>query len=370
LPWRISTLRSWPWFARLSPERGKMALSDVIGHRRQLSLLRKILAGGGAGTAYLFAGPRGVGKMTAALEFARALLCSRGGEDACGRCESCRLTGGGAHPDLLTVTPEEKKKYIRIEQVRDAQGFLSLKAAAGKRKVVIFDPAERLTLSAVNAMLKTLEEPPPGGQIILVSSNVGALPPTVISRCRKVNFGFLGDEEVAEVLEKKGWIPEKAAAAASLAEGSPGSVLLLGDDAWKRAGKDLEGFVKAMREGDRNSLLGRIEGFSSNRAEGELLVSLLLGQVRRELRKKFYRGGGAAAGSRALEGMSGEQLHRLASRLMETSRLLAGNVNVKLALGDVFGRWDDESPPAAASRGGAAPSGDVGAMREQRNGPP
>jgi DNA polymerase-3 subunit delta' len=346
-----------------------MALRDVIGHRRQLSLLRKILAGGGAGTAYLFAGPRGVGKMTAALEFARALLCSRGGEDACGRCESCRFAGGGAHPDLLTVTPEEKKKNIRIEQVRDAQGFLHLKAAAGRRKVVVFDPAERLTLSAVNAMLKTLEEPPPGGLIILVSSNVGALPPTVISRCRKVNFGFLRDEEVAEVLEKKGWNSEEAAAAANLAEGSPGSVLLLGDDAWKRAGRDLEGFVKAMRGGSRDSLLGRIEGFSSNRAEGELLVSLLLGQVRRELRKKFHRGGApAAAGSPALEGMSGEELHRLASGLMETSRLLAGNVNVKLALGDVFGRWDGETLPAVPSCGGAAPRGDDGAMREQRNG--
>ena len=67
------------------------------------------------------------------------------------------------------------------------------------------------------------------------------MPPTVISRCRKVNFGFLGDGEVAEVLVRKGWEPREAAAAAGLAEGSPGSVLSLGDDAWKRADKALRG---------------------------------------------------------------------------------------------------------------------------------
>ena len=168
--------------------------------------------------------------------------------------------------------------------------------------------ADRLSWAAPHALLKTLEEPPAGGIIILVTSNVGALPPTVISRCRTVSFGFLDDGEVEEVLVRQGWDAGEAAAAAHLAEGSPGTVLTLGDEARKRATALVDKVTEAVGGGSRSVQLGLVEGLSTDRAEGELLVSLLLGRVRREYRLRLGgRGlsssaeGGAAFGRMTAE---------------------------------------------------------------------
>lgn len=324
-----------------------MALADIVGHSRQLTLLRNAVRRGSLGPSFLFFGPRGVGKMTAALEFSRTILCLEEGEDACGTCESCRLAGRGAHPDLKVVVPDEKKKWLRIEQVRDAQEFLSLTPAFGKGKAVLVDPADAMTVESANAMLKTLEEPPPGSVILLVSSNLGGLPPTVISRCRKVSFGLLEEREVEEVLRRQGWPAGEAAAGALLAEGSPGSLLSLDGESRKKAWAVLGRFSEAAQSRDRRTLLGLVEGLTGKREEGILLVSLLLGKVRREIRARLgLAGEGTAAGEANLADMGEGDLLLLAAALVETSRLLDGNVNVKLALGSLFAGWAERVPAA------------------------
>ena len=336
-----------------------MALADIVGHKRQLNILRNVVRRGALGPSGLFFGPRGVGKMTVALEFSRAILCLAEGDDACGTCESCRLAGKGAHPDLRVVVPEEKKKWLRIEQIRDVQEFLSLTSAFGKGKVALVDPAEAMTVESANAMLKTLEEPPPGSMILLVSSNLGGLPPTVISRCRKVSFSLLEEGEVEEVLRRQGWSAEEAAAGALLAEGSPGSLLSLDGESRKKAWAVLGRFTDAAQAGDRRTLLGLVEGLTGRREEGSLLVSLLLGKVRREIRGRLgLAEEGTAAGEADLAGMGENDLLLLAAALVETSRLLDGNVNVKLALGNLFAGWAESSsrgsePFAAVPRGSA-----------------
>lgn len=201
-----------------------MSFARVRGHERPLRLLRRVLAAGRLPHALLFSGPEGVGKRLAALELARALNCAVGDppgtRDACGACSSCRMAGGEAHPDILLLEPEGR--WLKIAQVREAERHAALTPYAGRRRVIIVDGAEAMTLEAANAFLKTLEEPPGGAVIILVSAAPATLPPTVRSRCQEVRFGPLPDAVVVELLEADGLGPGEARRAAALAGGSVG----------------------------------------------------------------------------------------------------------------------------------------------------
>ncbi len=327
-----------------------MSLQDIIGHARQLSLLRESLRHGNLAPAYLFTGPEGVGKRTAALEFGRAALCRSLPEDGCGRCRSCLQIERGGHPDFVLVAVEEGKRLLKKEQVTDMQRFLSLTPAWGDRKFALVDDADSMNINSANAMLKTLEEPPAGTLIVLVSSNPGALLPTVISRCRKVGFGSLREPEVEQVLLNRGVGAEEAAVAASLADGSPGSVAALESESWKKSSAVLEKVAKAVAAGDKGALLTAVEkGVAVDRKGVDLTVRMLLGKVRREIRRRLGLEKAAEPARWAvLEEAKDDELRRLATHLVEASRLLAGNVNAKLVLGTLFADWVDEAGKRSA----------------------
>ncbi len=169
-----------------------MALEAIRDQPRAVELLRRALAGGRVASAYAFVGPTGSGRMTTARAFAQALLCESG--QACGTCHGCQLVARGQHPDLhvLVPTPPESNpkgaRTIRIGAVRELERQASLRPALAGRRVFVLDESERMTDDAPQAVLKFLEEPPPGTSVILVLSGVRALPATVISRCQIVRF--------------------------------------------------------------------------------------------------------------------------------------------------------------------------------------
>lgn len=139
------------------------------------------------GHAYLLAGREGLGKLALALAFARLALCENAIDgNPCGCCRSCVLQHNGNHPDFALVSPEEDKKSIGIDRIRDLIGFYTLKSHYGRHKVTVLHPAEVMTTNAANALLKLLEEPPPGALFLLVSHRAGQLPATVLSRCQRV----------------------------------------------------------------------------------------------------------------------------------------------------------------------------------------
>ncbi len=144
---------------------------------------------GRLGHALLLAGPRGVGKRVFAEAFAAALLCEQPAAfAACGRCRSCVLFAAGSHPDWFTLQPEEDKRDIAIDAVRELGERLSLSAQLRRAKVACIDPADALNVNAVNALLKTIEEPPQGTYLLLLSSRPRALPATLRSRCQHLKF--------------------------------------------------------------------------------------------------------------------------------------------------------------------------------------
>jgi DNA polymerase-3 subunit delta' len=163
------------------------ALNEIVGQGEAVELLRRALEGGRVAHAWAFIGPRGAGRRTTALAFAKALVAPSGGAAAL-------RVDRGLHPDvhLLGPTPPASNPKgtpaIRVENVRELERLASLKPALAPWKVFIVDDAETMTGAAPQAFLKTLEEPPARTVIILVLSQARALPATVLSRCQIVRF--------------------------------------------------------------------------------------------------------------------------------------------------------------------------------------
>lgn len=188
-----------------------MALKDVIGQDRAISILISTMRRGRIPSAYLFAGESGIGKRFTALNLAKAINCQRErdalsvmrnapeGFDSCDECFSCRKIDAGTHPDVLLLVRE--KNEIIIDEIRAVEDALSFRPYEGRKKVVIVDEADTMNQHAANAFLKTLEEPPEASLLILVAANPDRLPETIRSRCSRVNFVPLSDEVCKSVVQ-------------------------------------------------------------------------------------------------------------------------------------------------------------------------
>ena len=204
-----------------------MPFSSVTGHRPAVDLLTRAVARHSLPPSLIFAGPEGVGKRRTAIALAQALNCDRGG---CGTCASCTRIARGVHADVLIVEPGDSGT-IKVDQVRDAIDRTAYRPFEGRRRVVIVDQADALQSEAQNALLKTLEEPPPASVFVLVTARPDMLLPTVRSRCQRVRFGPLTAQEVAAVLiAEHGLAAPDAHAAAAAADGSVGRALEEGAD--------------------------------------------------------------------------------------------------------------------------------------------
>jgi DNA polymerase III subunit delta' len=194
-----------------------MALRDVIGQDRAVTILLKTIERGRIPSSYLFTGDSGIGKKFTAINLAKAVNCltpppplTKGGylqnnghqwiADACDECDSCRKINAGIHPDFLLLSPSGGQ--IRIEEIRAVEDLLSLKAFEGRKKVVIVDDAEAMNPFAANAFLKTLEEPPSDSLILLISSSPDLLPDTIRSRCSTLHFTPLSTSACEVVMKK------------------------------------------------------------------------------------------------------------------------------------------------------------------------
>jgi DNA polymerase III subunit delta' len=157
-------------------------------HREQWQSLLARRRAGRLPHALLFTGPRGGGKEQFARFLAQALLCAtpRAEGQPCQSCAACHQYQAGTHPDAKELRPEEQDKPIRVDQVRELAAFMALTSRGFKVAVIV--PAHHMNLAAANSLLKTLEEPPPGSLLVLVSSRAAALPATVRSRCQRLAF--------------------------------------------------------------------------------------------------------------------------------------------------------------------------------------
>jgi len=200
-----------------------LLFSRLIGNREALGRLRAMAASGRVPGSLLFVGPEGTGKRAAAIALAKGFNCSRvapGGEP-CEECAACLRIDRGEHPDVRRLAPEGKGGQLRVDAVRELVREIQFRPFEGRRRFFILDEADRMNESAANALLKSLEEPPPSSTLILVTAHEGDLLPTVVSRCQKIRFVPLPIEEMAEHLSKShGLSGAEAALAAAVSGGS------------------------------------------------------------------------------------------------------------------------------------------------------
>ena len=197
----------------------------IDGHKTAKLTLCRAEKEGRIAHAYLFSGPDGVGKKLTALSFAKLLNCPSGITESCD-CSSCGRIDRGVHPDVsLFEYPD--KTIITAENTRDEiESRVFLKPFESKYKVFIVDGAERMNISAQNAFLKTLEEPPAYSVIILITHLPSLILSTIRSRCQKVSFGGLDGRVARERLVEAGELPEaEIDLAVRVAGGSPGKAL-------------------------------------------------------------------------------------------------------------------------------------------------
>jgi len=184
--------------AALYQQARPITFDQVIGQEHVKDLLVASLQKGRIGHAYLFSGPRGVGKTTTARLLAMAVNCSNETTKPCGECESCMLVRQASHPDVIELDAASNNS---VEDIRDLREKVNLASIRGGSRVWILDEAHMLTKSAANALLKTLEEPPSNLVFVLATTEPEKLPPTILSRCQHYRFRRLSEPEIAGKLQ-------------------------------------------------------------------------------------------------------------------------------------------------------------------------
>lgn len=176
-----------------------MIFKNIIGNERNKELLKNIIDTNNIAHSYMFVGKDSIGKLLFAKEFAKAILCISK-EKTCNRCKSCIEFDTNNNPDFNILEPEGNS--IKIDQIRELTKKVYEKPVVSSKKVYIINDSEAMTKEAQNSLLKTLEEPPEYVTIILITSNENLFLPTIKSRCTKISFDRLTNEELANVLEK------------------------------------------------------------------------------------------------------------------------------------------------------------------------
>jgi DNA polymerase-3 subunit delta' len=313
---------------------------DILGQGRVCAQLWAAVASDRLHHCYLFEGRHGVGKATVALRLAMAANCegSEHGPRPCAACAPCRSIAAGVHPDVIELTPDPGKASgtITVDQVREVLRKLALHRHSARRRFVIVDPVDLVRVEAINALLKSLEEPPDGTGWILVTARPASLLPTVISRSLRVRFRAVPLEQLEPWLADRGLA--EPARLARLSLGSPGLALQLGEGRLEALAQAREALLVAL-DGGPKDLFGYCEKLSASpRSAWEPRVSLCLDSLELLLRDAVC----CAAGQpeRALDRAQLEIAQDWAQRLWPT-----GIQRMERALEDAHGRLLLNVPP-------------------------
>jgi DNA polymerase III subunit delta' len=256
-----------------------MSFADVIGHNQPKKLMQAAISSNRLAHAYLFHGEDRIGKRLLAIRVAQALLCDVVSDpaDGCGTCRSCVQIESRTHPDFSVIhpDPEQTTPQIKIEQIRDLEQQMIYRPLIGDRKICVIDDADRMTIGAANALLKTLEEPPDHSLFLVVSSRAFALPATIRSRCQTLRFAAPAQTQIeAALILRRNLPPADARFLAILSEGRIGEALDSDVDAMKSRQHEYSTLLAPSALRSISNLLNTAETLFKTDRAGEALAWL------------------------------------------------------------------------------------------------
>ena len=256
-----------------------MGFQDILGNDMIKEHFQKAIEHNKISQAYILTGEEGTGRKSIANAFSMALLCEKGGKEPCMVCHSCKQVLSGNHPDLIYVK-HEKPNSIGVDDIREQiNDTIMIRPYSSFYKIYIVDEAEKMTVQAQNALLKTIEEPPAYAVIILITTNQEAFLPTILSRCDQLKLKPLKDFTVKSYLSEHLHVPEKEAEiCAAFARGNLGkAIYLASSDEFKELYQKVMMMVKNIGTMDIVSLLDHIRDIKEQNFDiGDVLDLLQL----------------------------------------------------------------------------------------------
>ncbi len=246
-----------------------LELKEILGHGPIKEHFFNTVITGNISHAYILSGEAGMGKKSLANAFALALLCEKGQADPCRQCHACKQVMSGNHPDLIYVT-HEKPASIGVDDVRrQINDTIQVKPYSSAHKIYIVDEAEKMTVQAQNALLKTIEEPPAYAVILLLTTNAEAFLPTILSRCVQLKLKPLKDGEVKDYLvSRMGVEMSQAEIYTAFARGNLGKAIHLADsEDFRHLYGELLDLLKNLKKSDISELLERIRKMKEDKLD-------------------------------------------------------------------------------------------------------
>ncbi|MDP7586396.1 MAG: DNA polymerase III subunit delta' [SAR202 cluster bacterium] len=322
----------------------------IFGQDHLLNRLEPSLKQRRQSHAYLLCGPPHVGKMALAINLSQAVNCLEGPGVPCGSCTQCARIAAGHHADILTLVPGQgeegrsPKTVIGIDAIKEVIHRVSLNPFEGQFSVVIIDGAESMSDEAANALLKTLEEPPPNTMFLLLTADEGAILPTVRSRCQSMNLIPIPKNQMVErLIESHQATPEMADQLFRLSRGCLGWAIGALEDrqVLEQRQADLEKMQETLDAGleTRFTYANEVASlFGSDRDAAKDLLALWLRWWRdllliKEGAEEFLHNSDHAESLKSqASGLSTTEIVQFTNRLMQTLSNLDSNVSPRLAM--------------------------------------
>lgn len=242
---------------------------DIIGQEQIKEHLRNAITAGKVSHAYIINGEKSSGKEFIAKVFAMALQCEKREEEPCQVCHSCKQALTDNHPDIIRVS-HEKPNTISVDDIRaQVNNDVAIKPYSGPYKIYIINEAEKMTPQAQNAILKTLEEPPEYAVILLLTTNVNSLLPTILSRCVVLNMKPVSDELVKKYLMEQLRVPDyKAEVCVAFARGNIGKArALASSEDFENVKSEALSLLKYIKDMELNEIIAAIKKITEYKLE-------------------------------------------------------------------------------------------------------
>ncbi len=319
--------------------------TDIVGQEQLKEHLQNAIATNKVSHAYIINGERNAGKEFIARVFAMTLQCEKGEAEPCGECHSCKQALGNNQPDIIYIS-HEKPNTIGVEDIRvQINGDIAIKPYSSPRKIYVINEGEKMTPQAQNALLKTLEEPPEYAVILILTTNVEALLPTVLSRCVVLNMKPVSDRLVKKYLMEQLAVPDyKANICVAFARGNIGKAkMLASSEEFEKVKNEAISLVKNINEMEISEIVKAIRKISEYKFDVNDYLDILMAWYRDVLLFKATKDVNSLVFKEDIQQImkmsdrsTYEGIEKIVSALQSAKKRLEANVNFDLTMELLF----------------------------------